>query len=49
MAYRELTKAGLMIAGHSFRDGRESFYALTETGWDFINVPSPGIFAAIQA
>ena len=28
--YRELAKAGLMLAGHSFRDGREAFYAATD-------------------
>ena len=30
--YRELARAGLMIVGHSFTGGRESFYALTEAG-----------------
>lgn len=30
--YRELARAGLMVAGHSFANGRESFYALTELG-----------------
>ena len=34
-AHRELARAGLMIAGHSFRDGREAFYAFTEAGWSF--------------
>ena len=31
-AYRELAREGLMVVGHSFRGGRESFYALTEVG-----------------
>ena len=31
-AYRELARAGLMIAGHSFTEGREAFYRLTEIG-----------------
>jgi len=30
--YRELASEGLMIVGHSFTGGRESFYALTEMG-----------------
>ncbi len=30
--YRELAREGLMIAGHSFTGGRESFYAMTEIG-----------------
>ena len=29
---RELAREGLKIVGHSFTGGRESFYALTETG-----------------
>jgi hypothetical protein len=32
--YRELAGAGLMRAGHSFRDGREAFYVFTEEGWE---------------
>jgi hypothetical protein len=47
--YRELARAGLLMTGHNFRDARQSFYALTETGWDFVNTPSPGIFAALRA
>jgi hypothetical protein len=31
--YRELARAGLMLAGHSFRDGREAFYVFTKEGW----------------
>jgi hypothetical protein len=31
--YRELAGAGLMLAGHSFRDGREAFYVFTKEGW----------------
>jgi hypothetical protein len=30
--YRELARAGLMLAGHSFRDGREAFYVFTKEG-----------------
>lgn len=37
-AYRELARAGLMIAGHSFTGGRESFYAMTELGMRFARV-----------
>jgi hypothetical protein len=36
--YRELARAGLMIVGHSFTGGRESFYALTEAGRKFVRV-----------
>jgi hypothetical protein len=32
--YRELALAGLMVAGHSFTRGRESFYKLTDAGWE---------------
>jgi hypothetical protein len=32
--YRELARAGLMRAGHSFVGGRESFYALTKEGFE---------------
>jgi hypothetical protein len=32
--YRELARAGLMLAGHSFRDGREAFYVFTKEGWE---------------
>lgn len=45
--YRELAREGLMIVGHSFTGGRESFYALTEMGKKLANVldrlpaPSP--------
>jgi len=31
--YRELAQAGLMLAGHSFKDGREAFYVFTKEGW----------------
>jgi hypothetical protein len=31
--YRELSKAGLMRAGSTFRDGPESIYRLTELGF----------------
>ena len=40
-AHRELARAGLMIAGHSFVGGRESFYRFTEAGWDFANATWP--------
>ncbi len=30
--YRELSREGLMIVGHSFVGGREAFYTLTEIG-----------------
>jgi hypothetical protein len=33
-SYRELAAAGLMAAGHTFRDGDESIYHLTEEGFD---------------
>lgn len=33
-AYRELACAGLMIAGHSFTEGREAFYVFTDAGWE---------------
>ena len=33
-AYRELARAGVMLAGHSFRDGREAFYVFTKEGWE---------------
>jgi hypothetical protein len=45
--YRELAREGLMVVGHSFTGGRESFYALTETGkklatvLDRLPAPSP--------
>jgi hypothetical protein len=32
--YRELARAGLMIAGSTFRDGEESIYCLTKAGYD---------------
>lgn len=32
--YRELARAGLMIAGSTFRDGPESIYRLTKAGFD---------------
>ncbi len=47
--YRELAKAGLMVVGHSFRDGRESFYKLTQAGLEFFSAPSPGRSAARRA
>jgi len=33
-AYQELATAGLVTAGHSFWDGRNSFYALTKEGFE---------------
>lgn len=38
-AHRELTREGLMVAGHSFRDGREAFYRLTEIGRKIATAP----------
>jgi hypothetical protein len=32
--YRELARAGLMMAGSTFRDGEESIYCLTKAGYD---------------
>jgi hypothetical protein len=39
--YRELAKAGLMMAGSTFRDGEESIYRLTREGFDLKNAISP--------
>ena len=36
--HRELAGEGLMIPVHSFREGREAFYRLTETGWKLAGV-----------
>jgi hypothetical protein len=33
-AYRELARAGLMVAGHGFRGGDESVYRLTKEGFE---------------
>jgi hypothetical protein len=32
--YRELARAGLMVAGHSFAGGDESIYRLTKEGFE---------------
>lgn len=32
---RELARAGVMVAVHTFSGGREQFYRLTREGWDF--------------
>jgi hypothetical protein len=32
--YEELAAAGLMMAGHSFTGGRDSFYTLTNEGFE---------------
>lgn len=32
--YRELARAGLMVAGSTFRDGPESVYVLTREGFE---------------
>jgi hypothetical protein len=32
-AYRELARAGLMVAGHTFTGGDESMYRLTKLGF----------------
>lgn len=34
-AHRELARAGLMVAVHTFSGGREQFYRFTREGWDF--------------
>ena len=34
-AHRELARAGLMVAVHTFSGGREPFYRFTREGWDF--------------
>ena len=44
--HRELARAGLMVAGHSFTRGREAFYRFTEAGWEFANATWPGECAA---
>ena len=33
--HRELARAGLMVAVHTFSGGREQFYRFTRAGWDF--------------
>jgi hypothetical protein len=33
-AYRELARAGLMVAGNSFAGGEESVYHVTKEGFD---------------
>jgi hypothetical protein len=35
-----------MVAGHSFRDGRESIYAFTSAGWEYASSIWPGECAA---
>ena len=51
-AYRELERAGLMACGHSFRDGPNSIYRVTELGFErkaellAATSPSPGRAAA---
>jgi hypothetical protein len=40
-AYRELARAGFMIAMRTFRDGRESHYKFTKEGWAAVDAPSP--------
>ena len=34
-AHRELARAGLLVAVHTFTGGREAFYRFTRAGWDF--------------
>jgi len=34
-SHRELARAGLMVAVHTFSGGREQFYRFTREGWDF--------------
>jgi hypothetical protein len=45
-AYRELARAGIMVAGHSFTGGRESVFKFTDDGWAFANATWPGESAA---
>jgi hypothetical protein len=53
-AHRELARAGLMIAVHTFSGGREQFYRFTRKGWNLacasqepeITLPSPSEFAS---
>jgi hypothetical protein len=51
-AYRELVRAGLMVAGNSFARGEESVYHVTKTGFErktellAATAPSPGSAAA---
>ena len=33
--HRELARAGIMVAVHTFSGGREQFYRFTRDGWDF--------------
>jgi hypothetical protein len=33
--HRELARAGLMVAVHTFSGGREQFYRFTREGWNF--------------
>jgi hypothetical protein len=33
--HRELARAGLLIAVHTFSGGREQFYRFTQEGWNF--------------
>ena len=39
--YRELARAGLMMAGSTFRDGEESIYRLTQAGFEMKNSIAP--------
>jgi hypothetical protein len=47
-AYRELARAGLMVAGNSFAGGQESVYHVTKLGFErkaellAVTSPSPG-------
>ncbi len=33
--HRELARAGLLVAVHTFSGGREQFYRFTQEGWNF--------------
>ena len=44
--YRELARAGLMLAGHTFAGGRESFCVLTEVGHRFARILERGDFTS---
>jgi hypothetical protein len=39
-AYRELARAELMVAMHTFTGGREARYRLTDAGQEFVTTPS---------
>jgi hypothetical protein len=52
--YRELARAGLMVAGNSFAGGEESVYHVTREGFErkaellAVSVPAPGSIASLR-